>query len=88
MFVAVPLQDAAHMRAYSRKGVQHLIFVFENSDLFSLEVEDSALSRGEFAERFLLGSVAGAVAARAHCSVEIVRKKRSSQRNHNNGNGN
>ena len=26
-------------------------------------------------ERFLLGSVAGAVAARAHCSVEIVRKK-------------
>jgi nucleotide-binding universal stress UspA family protein len=25
-------------------------------------------------ERFLLGSVAGAVAARAHCSVEIVRK--------------
>jgi nucleotide-binding universal stress UspA family protein len=26
-------------------------------------------------ERFLLGSVAGAVAARAHCSVEIVRRK-------------
>ena len=26
-------------------------------------------------ERFLLGSVAAAVAARAHCSVEIVRKK-------------
>ncbi len=26
-------------------------------------------------ERFLLGSVAGAVATRAHCSVEIVRKK-------------
>lgn len=26
-------------------------------------------------ERFLLGSVAGAVASRAHCSVEIVRKK-------------
>lgn len=39
-------------------------------------------------ERFLLGSVAGAVAARAHCSVEIVRKKRSFVRNHNNGNGN
>lgn len=39
-------------------------------------------------ERFLLGSVAGAVAARAHCSVEIVRKKRSFPRNHNNGNGN
>ncbi|HEX7331160.1 MAG TPA: universal stress protein [Pyrinomonadaceae bacterium] len=39
-------------------------------------------------ERFLLGSVAGAVAARAHCSVEIVRNKRSFPRNHNNGNGN
>jgi len=37
-------------------------------------------------ERFLLGSVAGAVAARAHCSVEIVRKK-SFPRN-DNGNGN
>jgi len=37
-------------------------------------------------ERFLLGSVAGAVAARAHCSVEIVRKKRS--RGRANGNGN
>jgi len=36
-------------------------------------------------ERFLLGSVAGAVAARAHCSVEIVRKK--SLRGHANGNG-
>ena len=39
-------------------------------------------------ERFLLGSVAGAVAARAHCSVEIVRSRRSFPRNHNNGNGN
>ena len=38
-------------------------------------------------ERFLLGSVAGAVAARAHCSVEIVRP-RSFQRAGNNGNGN
>ena len=38
-------------------------------------------------ERFLLGSVACAVAARAHCSVEIVRNKRSFTRNHNNGNG-
>lgn len=38
-------------------------------------------------ERFLLGSVAGAVAARAHCSVEIVRKKRLIPQNHNNGNG-
>ena len=37
-------------------------------------------------ERFLLGSVAGAVAARAHCSVEIVRKKQF-RRTHNNGNG-
>jgi nucleotide-binding universal stress UspA family protein len=36
-------------------------------------------------ERFLLGSVAGAVAARAHCSVEIVRKK--SLRSRANGNG-
>ena len=36
-------------------------------------------------ERFFLGSVAGAVAARAHCSVEIVRKK-SFPRN-DNGNG-
>ena len=39
-------------------------------------------------ERFLLGSVAGAVAARANCSVEIVRIKRSFSRNDNNGNGN
>jgi len=36
-------------------------------------------------ERFLLGSVAGAVAARAHCSVEVVRRKR---RRSANGNGN
>jgi nucleotide-binding universal stress UspA family protein len=38
-------------------------------------------------ERFLLGSVAGAVAARAHCSVEVVRRKRR-QRRKRNGNGN
>jgi nucleotide-binding universal stress UspA family protein len=38
-------------------------------------------------ERFLLGSVAGAVAARAHCSVEVVRRKRR-QRRKTNGNGN
>jgi nucleotide-binding universal stress UspA family protein len=31
-------------------------------------------------ERFLLGSVAGAVAARAHCSVEIVRKRSSKRK--------
>jgi len=37
-------------------------------------------------ERFLLGSVAGAVAARAHCSVEVVRRKRGRKRN-TNGNG-
>ena len=37
-------------------------------------------------QRFLLGSVAGAVAARAHCSVEIVRQKQFFT-NHNNGNG-
>ena len=36
-------------------------------------------------ERFVLGSVAGAVAARAHCSVEIVRAKR--RRRTGNGNG-
>ena len=38
-------------------------------------------------ERFLLGSVAGAVAARAHCSVEVVRRKRGRRRQRN-GNGN
>jgi nucleotide-binding universal stress UspA family protein len=31
-------------------------------------------------ERFLLGSVAGAVAARAHCSVEIVRRRKPGRR--------
>ena len=36
-------------------------------------------------ERFLLGSTAAAVAARAHCSVEVVRKRR---RRRSNGNGN
>ena len=35
-------------------------------------------------ERFLLGSTAAAVAARAHCSVEVVRKRRR----RSNGNGN
>lgn len=30
---------------------------------------------GSSVERFMLGSVSGAVAARAHCSVEIVRKR-------------
>lgn len=38
-------------------------------------------------ERFLLGSVAGAVAARAHCSVEVVRRKRGRKRK-TNGHGN
>lgn len=37
-------------------------------------------------ERFLLGSVAGAVAARAHCSVEIVRKKTLPGKANGNGN--
>lgn len=34
-------------------------------------------------ERFLLGSVAGAVAARAHCSVEVVRRRRGRKRKTN-----
>lgn len=37
-------------------------------------------------ERFLLGSVAGAVAARAHCSVEIVRRKNLPGKASGNGN--
>ncbi|HLO00002.1 MAG TPA: universal stress protein [Pyrinomonadaceae bacterium] len=41
---------------------------------------------GNRLERFLLGSTAGAVAARAHCSVEIVRSRR--RRGKSNGNGN
>jgi nucleotide-binding universal stress UspA family protein len=36
-------------------------------------------------ERFLLGSVAGAVASRAHCSVEIVRRKTLLGRANGNG---
>ena len=36
-------------------------------------------------ERFLLGSTAGAVSARAHCSVEIIRRRRKRR---SNGNGN
>jgi nucleotide-binding universal stress UspA family protein len=35
-------------------------------------------------ERFLLGSTAGAVAARAHCSVEIVRARRRSRKTNGN----
>jgi nucleotide-binding universal stress UspA family protein len=35
-------------------------------------------------ERFLLGSTAGAVAARAHCSVEVVRTRRRARRINNN----
>lgn len=38
-------------------------------------------------ERFFLGTVAGAVAARAHCSVEVVRRERRGKRK-TNGNGN
>jgi nucleotide-binding universal stress UspA family protein len=34
-------------------------------------------------ERFLLGSVAGAIAARAHCSVEIVRRRKPAGKNGN-----
>jgi len=37
-------------------------------------------------ERFLLGSTAGAVAARAHCSVEVVRIRRRKGRTNGNGN--
>jgi nucleotide-binding universal stress UspA family protein len=37
-------------------------------------------------EKFLLGSTAGAVAARAHCSVEIVRRRRRSRKSNGNGN--
>jgi nucleotide-binding universal stress UspA family protein len=36
-------------------------------------------------EKFLLGSVAGAVAARAHCSVEIVRRRKRSHKTNGNG---
>ena len=39
-------------------------------------------------ERFLLGSVAGAVAARAHCSVEIVRTRKRKRKTNGNGSGN
>jgi nucleotide-binding universal stress UspA family protein len=37
-------------------------------------------------ERFLLGSTAAAVAARAHCSVEVVRKRRRERKRNGNGN--
>lgn len=37
-------------------------------------------------ERFLLGSTAGAVAARAHCSVEVVRTRRRKRKTNGNGN--
>ena len=37
-------------------------------------------------ERFLLGSTAAAVAARAHCSVEVVRTRRRKQKTKGNGN--
>jgi nucleotide-binding universal stress UspA family protein len=36
---------------------------------------------GSRVERFLLGSVSAAVAARAHCTVEVVRKKTGGQGN-------
>lgn len=36
-------------------------------------------------ERFLLGSVAAAVAARAHCSVEIVRSRKRERKTNGNG---
>lgn len=36
-------------------------------------------------EKFLLGSVAGAVAARAHCSVEIVRRRKRGRKTNGNG---
>lgn len=39
-------------------------------------------------ERFLLGSTAAAVAARAHCSVEVVRARRRKPRTNGNGNRN
>ncbi|PWT91742.1 MAG: hypothetical protein C5B55_07595 [Blastocatellia bacterium] len=38
-------------------------------------------------ERFLLGSTAAAVAARAHCSVEVVRKRGRRESPEGNGNG-
>lgn len=44
---------------------------------------DAALSRFD---RFLIGSTAGAVAARAHCSVEVVRKRRTKRKTNGNGN--
>lgn len=39
-------------------------------------------------ERFLLGSTAGAVAARAHCSVEVVRTRRRTRKTNGNGSKN
>jgi len=39
-------------------------------------------------ERFLLGSTAGAVAARAHCSVEVVRARRPKGKTNGNANRN
>ncbi len=38
-------------------------------------------------EKFLLGSTAAAVAARAHCSVEVVRTRGRKRRTNGNGNG-
>lgn len=38
-------------------------------------------------EKFLHGSTAGAVASRAHCSVEVVRTRRRKRRTNGNGNG-
>jgi nucleotide-binding universal stress UspA family protein len=37
-------------------------------------------------ERFLLGSTAAAIAARAHCSVEVVRRRRRGKKTNGNGN--
>jgi nucleotide-binding universal stress UspA family protein len=37
-------------------------------------------------ERFVLGTTAAAIAARAHCSVEVVRKRKRRQKTNGNGN--
>ncbi|MCU1289456.1 MAG: Universal stress protein UspA-like nucleotide-binding protein [Acidobacteria bacterium] len=71
------LQAKLHMHAGSPKQI-----LIEEAEMWHADaIFVGANSYGSRFERFLLGSVSSAVAARAHCSVEVVRKLKNDQKN-------
>ena len=63
------------LTAYDGSEEDPKSFLVRRADLIEAECIFIGAKGHRFSERFLLGSVSSAIAARARCSVEVIRGK-------------